>query len=94
MNSCQLCHAQVLTPRVHEDGICWVADCIVCRVPMVVSKEHNPAPSDEARRHMLDVLISVALPRFSVRWRIDTQMRRIPDHFHAHARPLDPRTAA
>ena len=35
---CELCEAGHLTTWYHEDEICWIADCEMCAVPMVVWK--------------------------------------------------------
>jgi hypothetical protein len=76
-----------MTDWYHEDEICWIADCEVCDVPMVVWREHGPTPPDEAVEHMVARLTEVANQRFgSDGWSIDRVMRQIPDHFHAHAR--------
>jgi hypothetical protein len=85
--TCELCEAARITPWHHEDDVCWVADCEICDVPMVVWKEHGVAPSDEVLAHMLDRLTAVASARFGEDgFSIDRVMRQIPDHFHAHAR--------
>jgi len=76
-----------MTPWHHEDDVCWVADCEVCDVPMVVWKEHSPTPPDEVLEHMLGHLQRVADARFGAgEYKVDRVMRQIPDHFHAHAR--------
>jgi hypothetical protein len=70
-----------------EDDECWVADCLVCRTPMVVWRTHGlPAPGLEER--LLNTLRRVATERYGGDgfW-IDGERRRIPDHWHAHARP-------
>ena len=85
--ACELCEAARITPWHHEDDVCWVADCEVCDVPMVVWKQHSPTPPDEALEHMLGHLTRVANARFGVgEYKVDKVMRQIPDHFHAHAR--------
>ena len=83
---CDLCQAARLTTWHHEDDICWVADCEVCDVPMVVWKHHgtDPPPTDLA--HMKAMLERAALARFD-NWAIDQVRRQIPDHWHAHGRP-------
>lgn len=84
---CDLCKADRFTHWYHEDEICWIADCEVCSVPMVVWKPHgtDPSPSDEA--HMLQVLADAAVTRFGDEAvTLDTNMRQIPEHWHAHAR--------
>jgi hypothetical protein len=84
---CDLCEAARITPWHHEDDVCWVADCEICDVPMVVWKEHGVAPPADALEHMLDALRDVAAARFGPDgFSVDRVMRQIPDHFHAHAR--------
>jgi hypothetical protein len=84
---CELCEAARITPWFHEDDVCWVADCEVCDVPMVVWKSHGPAPSDADRGHMIEQLVRVATERFGPDgFKVDDVMRQIPDHFHAHGR--------
>jgi hypothetical protein len=84
---CLLCRADPVTARHFEDEECWVADCLVCATPMVVWRVHgNPDPEAEAR--LLEHLERVAAARYGDEgyW-VDGSMRRIPDHWHAHARP-------
>ena len=90
MADCDLCEAARMTRWHHEDDICWIADCEVCDVPMVVWRHHGTEPPAEALEHMLRELTRVAealLP--DTEWSIDRNMRQIPDHFHAHARDKD-----
>jgi hypothetical protein len=84
---CLLCTADRVTEWIHEDDDCWVADCMVCRTPMVVWRTHGlPDPELEAR--LLDHLHRVAARRYGEEgYYIDPERRRIPDHWHAHARP-------
>lgn len=84
---CDLCQAARITPWHHEDETCWVADCEICGVPMVVWRSHGPVPPKEEVEHMLARLTEVAERVFGGRaFKIDRVMRQIPDHFHAHAR--------
>jgi hypothetical protein len=85
--NCLLCEAARITPWYHEDDICWVADCEICGVPMVVWREHGASPPADQFDHMVRHLSEVANERFGTDgWNLDTVMRQIPDHFHAHAR--------
>ena len=43
---CELCEAARITEWYHEDDTCWVADCEVCGVPMVVWKHHGNQPPE------------------------------------------------
>lgn len=85
---CQLCEAAQITQWHHDDDVCWVADCEVCGVPMVVWRAHGTEPAEADRVHMLACLERVATSRWGAAgFVIDPHMRQIPDHFHAHARP-------
>ena len=84
---CELCEAARLTTWYHEDDVCWVADCEICNVPMVVWRTHGTDPSPEDLEHMLTQLGRVADEVLgTATWSVDAVMRQIPDHFHAHAR--------
>lgn len=88
---CDLCEAAHITPWFFEDDTCWIAECEVCGVPMVVWKSHGSSPSNEVRAAMLSALERVAEREIGVgAYRIDAVMRQIPDHFHAHARRVSP----
>jgi hypothetical protein len=89
MGECQLCDAEALTDRLHEDDDCWVADCVVCMTPMIVWRPHALPPS-EVETALLAHLERIAADRYGADgyW-IDPERRRIPDHWHAHARPAD-----
>lgn len=90
MKHCELCEAARFTHWYHEDDICWVADCEVCSVPMVVWKPHGIDPSESDVAHMLECLAEAGRTRFGdERFKLDREMRTIPDHWHAHARDDD-----
>src|SRR5208283_2546078 len=57
--TCDLCEAARLSVWHHEDDVCWVADCEVCGVPMVVWKHHGPTPPDGDVDHMMAELTRV-----------------------------------
>jgi hypothetical protein len=85
--ACELCEAARLTAWYHEDDVCWVADCEICAVPMVVWKTHGTDPPEPDRTHMMAQLGRVADEVLgAATWSVDAVMRQIPDHFHAHAR--------
>lgn len=69
-----------------EDGVCWVAECESCSVPMVVWKHHDAEPPEAVKAEMLERLRVVADEHGPSNYWIDEALRTIPDHYHAHAR--------
>jgi hypothetical protein len=87
-NECELCDAAVVTKRYYDDELCWIGDCEICLVPMVVWRVHDPSPPPEVKALLLERLGAVADEEFGRdQWKPDDHMRNIPDHYHAHARP-------
>lgn len=86
VDGCDLCEAARITPWMHEDDICWIAECEICAVPMVVWRFHGTEPPERHLEHMLSQLARVASDALGEHY-VDGNMRNIPDHFHAHARP-------
>jgi len=84
-----LCRAERVTGWHAEEDELWIADCLVCRTPMIVWRTHG-LPDQATERALLDRLEAVALDVYGEDgyW-IDPIRRRIPDHWHAHARPVD-----
>jgi len=87
-DDCDLCRADRLTEWFHEDDDCWIAECTICATPMVVWKVHERRPSPEVLARLHDRLAEVVGLHFSFEHYGDDEMRRIPDHYHAHARPV------
>ena len=87
MSGCDLCAAALVTTRYLENEDCWIADCEICLVPMVVWREHDADPPTDVRARLLAHLAAVADRELGEgTWRVDDHMRNIPDHYHAHAR--------
>lgn len=86
--NCELCEAARLTEWFHEDDDCWVALCTICAVPMIVWKAHDPSPPHDVKTRLHDRLAAVVAEHFTFDHYVDDDMRRIPDHYHAHARPV------
>ncbi|HVQ74861.1 MAG TPA: hypothetical protein VMT79_04900 [Candidatus Binatia bacterium] len=83
---CDLCRAARISPWFHEDEICWIAECEICEVPMVVWRYHGVEPPADHLAHMRERLGEVAAREVGEHY-VDDHMRNIPDHYHAHARP-------
>lgn len=94
-DNCQLCEAERLTEWLFEDEEIWIAECIVCLTPMVVWKQHG-LPEETLEQAFLERFKLIASQRYPHGWWLDTKRRRIPEHWHAHARPagafFDPRS--
>ena len=86
-DDCDLCEAARITPWFHEDDICWIAECEICAVPMVVWRFHGVEPPADHLEHMHGQLAAVVTENFEFEHYVDDNMRNIPDHYHAHARP-------
>jgi hypothetical protein len=84
---CELCEAAAITPWYLDDELCWIADCEACDVPMVVWKVHDPAPDDETKAELHRRLAAVVEELFDFEHYVDDNLRSIPTHYHAHARP-------
>jgi len=85
---CLLCRADRITPWFYEDDDCWIAECEICAVPMVVWRQHDPFPPDPVRVVLHERLAVVVRTHFDYEHYVDDHMRNIPDHYHAHARPV------
>lgn len=86
--SCDLCRAARLTPWYHEDDLCWIAECTICATPMVVLRRHERRPDADTLATLHERLAAVVRKHFGFDHWVDDEMRRIPDHYHAHARPV------
>src|SRR5881628_1576145 len=64
VDGCDLCRAARITPWHYEDEICWIAECEICEVPMVVWRYHGTTPPDQHVAHMREHLTRVATTRF------------------------------
>jgi hypothetical protein len=84
---CPLCEAAKITEWFHEDELCWIAECEICATPMVVWKAHDNRPPAEIKADLHARLATVWDRLFDIEHYVDDNMRQIPDHYHAHARP-------
>ena len=87
-DNCDLCEAARITEWFHEDDVCWIAECEICAVPMVVWRGHGIEPPATELEHMHAKLALVITEHFEFDHYVDDNMRNIPDHYHAHGRPV------
>ena len=66
-DGCDLCEAARITPWFHEDDICWIAECEICAVPMVVWRGHGVEPPAGELAHMHEQLAGVVARTLRVR---------------------------
>src|SRR6478672_911022 len=78
---CDLCEAARITPWFFEDELCWIAECEICAVPMVVWKTHDPSPGDDVKVALHERLAAVVAQHFEFEHYVDDNMRNIPDHY-------------
>ena len=89
VETCPLCQAEKLTHWFEETDLYWIALCKTCNVPMVVLKRHDTDISVDEAADMISALAEIADEFFGTSiWRLDRECRKIPDHWHAHARLL------
>jgi len=86
---CPLCRAERITPWYLDDELCWIAECDICCVPMVVLRDHDADPGPAVKAELHARLAEAVAGHFTFQHRVDDDMRRIPEHYHAHARPHD-----
>lgn len=79
---CALCNLvynrDIKTELYGEDVLFMIVECLTCRVPMLVFKEHREWDEDELT--LAREFANVLFPGCSVRM----QRRQIPDHPHFH----------
>ncbi len=88
-SNCELCEEARITEWFYEDDDCWIAMCEICAVPMVVWRNHSNSPPPETKDLLHGHLATVVNTHFEdFEHRVDDNMRQIPGHYHAHARPV------
>jgi hypothetical protein len=85
--NCELCQAARFTEWFYEDDDCWIAECESCSVPMVVWRVHDPDPPGDVKAALHARLAAVMAEVFEGEHLVDDNLRTIPAHYHAHARP-------
>jgi len=84
--SCDLCalafDGEIKTPKHYEDDDFIIVDCLICRVPMAVLKEHRASFTDEEKERLLAIFKDL----FGDKHHPDFEQRRIPEHAHVHFR--------
>ena len=86
-DDCDLCEAARITHWFHEDDVCWIAECEICATPMVVWRWHGTEPPATSTSPTCTPSWLGWSPSVFDDHYVDDNMRNIPDHYHAHARP-------
>lgn len=84
MKNCKLCKAEVLTKRFkvsdEMEFWAWCANCLSCKIPMVVHKEHKKKFSEQEKQQIMEWAEKNFGGTIHIRWK----MRSIPNHAHCH----------
>ena len=92
-NTCELCQDPLpIIERLYDESDRWIViDCKDCKVPMVVWKQHTMQLNQVIGEEMEKALIRAADEHYGdTEYFIDRHQRKISDHLHWHARPIDP----
>ena len=92
-NTCELCQDPLpVIEKLYDESDRWIVlDCDSCKVPMIVWKYHTMKLTQAIGNEMERALTRAADEHFGdVEYFIDQKQRKIPDHLHWHARPIDP----
>lgn len=85
-SSCDLCglafDGELKTPKHYEDDEFIIVDCLICRVPMAVLKEHRDSFTEDEKERLLTIFRDL----FGDKHHPDFEQRRIPEHAHVHFR--------
>ena len=90
--NCELCNLVQKTKWYYTCKTFTILDCNVCKVPMVVAREHiSPRANDlvvnQIRFEMQKQLTIIAEKFYNDKpFYIDKKERKIPTHLHWHAR--------
>ena len=61
---CELCAAARFTEWFHDDEQCWIAECELCSVPMVVWRVHDPDPPEPIKAQLHAKLLATVAANF------------------------------
>ena len=75
--TCPLCELAQITRRYFEDDVVVVCDCLSCRVPMLIFRQHGPRSGDE-HRHADGVVQALGMRV------VRRKVRRVRSHEHWH----------
>lgn len=80
MTKCDLCILEKKTKWYYEDERVVVCDCLSCKVPMIVLREHTVRVTPET----IAYLVKIAQQVFGENIELRTQQRTVLDHLHWH----------
>lgn len=85
--TCLLCKAEKLTTWYEEHTDYWIADCLTCRVPMLVRRKHGfIGAAERLRLHAIAGKFG-AVKYGPSGYTLRDEQRQIPDHWHVHIIP-------
>ncbi len=78
-DSCSLCQKEKKTHWYYSDTVCWIADCLTCKIPMIILVRHSMKLTDFESRHLPEI-VEMFFPGAKLR----KEQRKIEDHLHWH----------
>lgn len=75
---CDLVAGDIKTQRYYQNSEILIVDCLTCKIPMVVFKQHGEASKEERRRATATINVLFAFKG------IRRKPRKIRDHEHWH----------
>lgn len=81
MDTCELCNLEKKTKWFYDDAFLIVCNCLSCKIPMVVWREHKMDLTHHDLQHMKLICDNLfGKDKYEVR----AEQRKIRDHFHIH----------
>jgi len=79
--ACLLCDLEKKTRWYYEDEKVVICDCLSCRIPMLVLREHGHVPSSVERSELLRLVKKLFGEKAKFRGYMSS---RFPEHWHEH----------
>ncbi len=77
---CQLCNIKKKTHWYYQDNDFVICDCVLCKIPMVVIRDHVMV----LPLKVLIKIVNVIKNEFGENVKLRTDQRNILDHWHIH----------
>lgn len=79
---CELCNLERNSMWYYEDEDFIICNCITCKIPMIVTKDHDRIPGGEITKAYIKGLVKGVFHGKNFHFR--KEQRKIKDHWHWH----------